>query len=312
MKKTLLLLFILVGMYGYGQVMAVRDSIETFSTRIDTFDIASNDTFPSGDSVCITILDSNSKFSVADCRRIVYSADSFYSGIDSIRYALCDTATICDTATVIIHVRTHWALLPTVRYVEDYTNETDHLFHNIGSCAWFGNAYTLVSKCINADSILWSIESLNCADSLAYFQTDTINFVPEILFPGGYWCGLGRLVVHLTAYNRFGTAMRRDTTSCLRYDGVLEISLPNISLYPSPSSRQLTVDMEQNTDAITSQYNAIDIINMLGQKLKSIPRNGNSKTVQLNVADLPEGIYNATITDDKGATRTLGRFTIAR
>ncbi len=311
MKKTLLLLFILTGLCSYAQVVAVRDTFTVLQASLDTFDLVQNDTFPAGDSVCISLLDSNTRFTLLDCRRVVYSADSFHTGLDSVRYLVCDTAMACDTAITIVNISTDYDLIPLAHYTEYYPEEIDHLFHN-SNCSWFGYQYTLINHSGRADSILWSIQSLYCPDSVRKFRQDTLRFRPANLYGVADYCGSGRLIVHLTATNRYGSFTRTDTSSCLYVEGISEIGLAEIHMSPNPATTILQIDMSQNTDAITSQYSGIDLINMLGQRVKNIPRNGNSKTVQLNVADLPEGIYNATITDAMGETRMLGRFTIER
>ncbi|MBS1686116.1 MAG: T9SS type A sorting domain-containing protein [Bacteroidetes bacterium] len=321
MKKTLLLLITLLSLCGYGQVVAVDDSFTVLQASTDTFDVVANDTFPVGDSVCISLLDSNARFTVLDCRRVVYVADSFYTGMDSIRYVVCDTGMICDTGIIIISADSNSALLPIASFDEDLTyhqnGEHDYLFRcNQSLSGWDGHKIFNTSQ--HSDSILWACRALmsDCSDSVLYLRTDTIIIFPSDisgLYVASPWgCGADNVELRLTAYNKFGIRTICDTSCALGYLGIPKVSLPGISLFPSPASSYVTIDMEQNTDAITSHYSSIDLINTLGQKVRSIPRSGNNKTVQVNMSDMPEGIYMATITDDTGTMRTLGRFTVER
>ncbi len=320
MKKTLLLLFILTGLSSHAQVVAVRDTFTVLQASLDTFDLVQNDTFPAGDSVCISLLDSNTRFTLLDCRRVVYSADSFHTGVDSVRHVVCDTAMACDTNAVFILISADTNLLPQALFAEDTANNfgpypqwSTGLFGCTNSFQGVNGwqDYVLFNTSYKADSIYWTVFEFNTGnypylDTFARFRGDTLIYYPA------YYGYPQTIAVCITALNRYGSTTHCDSSCNLIYEGIKELPLSNISIYPAPASRQLTIDMSQNTDAITSQYSGIDLINMLGQNIKNIPRSGNSKRVQLNVADLPEGIYNATITDATGETRMLGRFTIER
>ncbi len=313
MKKTLLLLFTLAGLCSSGQVVAVEDTFTVLQASSDTFDLVQNDTFPAGDSVCISLLDSNARFALLDCRRVVYSADSFHTGLDSVRYVVCDTAMACDTNAVHLLTSRDTALLPLADFSEITTQIwgpwEQLLFECPISDPWINGwqGHILLNTSQRADSVYWTVFEFSgryqYLDTSINLYGDTVTYYPR---------GSTDVVVCLTALNVYGTTVHCDSSCYLGYEGIQDLTLSNINIYPLPASQQLTIDISQNTDAITSQYSAIDLINMLGQKVKNIPRSGNSKTVQLNVADLPEGIYNATITDEQGETRALGRFTIAR
>ena len=102
MKKTLLILFSLVTLCGYSQIVAKTDSFTFYQARIETFDIVRNDSFPLGDSICITLLDSPVHFTAIDCRHVRYQSDSSFTGVETCRYQLCDTAMLCDTAAIVV------------------------------------------------------------------------------------------------------------------------------------------------------------------------------------------------------------------
>ncbi len=128
----------------------------------------------------------------------------------------------------------------------------------------------------------------------------------DVIIPFGFhW------IVCATVHSFCGSPTICDTVT-IYWEGISEISLSNISLFPNPANNVLTIDMQNNSDEITRNYAAIEIVNALGEKQKSISRKGTSKTVSLDVADLPNGIYLATIVSDKQERRMLGKFTINR
>ncbi len=67
-----------------------------------------------------------------------------------------------------------------------------------------------------------------------------------------------------------------------------------------------------NSDEITRSYSSIEILNAVGEKQKVFPKKGTGKTVPLDVSDLPNGMYLATILSDKHERRMLGKFTVSR
>jgi hypothetical protein len=96
------------------------------------------------------------------------------------------------------------------------------------------------------------------------------------------------------------------------WEGISEVPLAHINLYPTPASQTLIIDMSQNTDDISTHYIAIDLYNALGQKIRTFSKQNNNKIINLPVATLPDGIYLATISDATHTERMLGKFTIAR
>lgn len=393
MKKTLLLLLILTGMYSYGQVVAVNDSLTLFQARVEIIDPLANDTFPPTDSVYVVLADSNVHFTVIDPHHIRYASDSSYTGVETVRYALCDSAG-CDTAAIVITVIPdngyHYIPMPTSAVhaawngfqegMEDglHFRQLNDAVYLHGDTMINGMRYSAIYSepdesgiflyamredssrkvyfrytdhpTANFDTIEHMLYdfSMNVGDSFydtALAYQPKVTSIDTINTPGGLrrrfhianlqelgqntrdsWIeGVGSLEILINAplqpfevwyclstMSIDSQMVFQDTLSCHLILGVADIHLQHIRMYPSPASRQLTIDMEQNTDAITATYHSIDLINMLGQRVKSITRNCNSKTVHINVTDLPEGIYNATITDAAGDTRMLGRFTIER
>ena len=118
-------------------------------------------------------------------------------------------------------------------------------------------------------------------------------------------------IICASVQNFCGVKTVCDTIS-IAWMGISEVSLSNIHLFPNPASNLLTIDMQNNNEEITRNYSSIEILNALGEKQKSVARKGTGKVVSLDVSDLPNGIYLATIVSDKQEKRTLGKFTVSK
>ena len=317
MKLLLLLVFSITTLLSHGQasLRAMPDTFTVLQASVDTFDLAQNDSIPLGDSVCITLLDNTASIVLADCHRIRYSADSFITGIDTLRYVLCHRSGICDTAEIIIFSIADPRLLPIAHFDEDtgfYRNyHRQYLFDSseYNCLTWSVDYHKLYSTSANADSVSWSFLMQPCSYNPINLSEDTVVLRPAVFF--GSSCKTGKVLLRFTAYNRFGFNTLLDTSCFNQLEGISEIPLSGISLYPSPADRILHIDMQQNTDDISTHYSCITITNALGQKARTITP-GTNKLITLNVADLPEGVYIAAITGEAGSTRMLGRFSIDR
>src|ERR1043165_875780 len=157
---------------------------------------------------------------------------------------------------------------------------------------------------VRYDSIQWTFSD---EDSTKTFITNTVQFSFDNLWGSSNW--YQNLYVCLTAYIQFGSSTKCDTICHVTWEGIDEISLASIKLYPSPANAYIFIDMTQNQDEITRNYTAIEIYNAIGEKAKVISER-NNRMVNVSVADMPEGMYMATIVDAKGTRRTLGRFSV--
>lgn len=92
-------------------------------------------------------------------------------------------------------------------------------------------------------------------------------------------------------------------------NGIENIELSNISMFPNPANAVLTIDMKRSNDDITNSFYTIEIINAIGEVQKSV--SVKAKTLTIDVKDLPNGIYFATITGEKHR-KLLGKFSISR
>ena len=91
----------------------------------------------------------------------------------------------------------------------------------------------------------------------------------------------------------------QDTTDCVSVatTGIADVEAHSISIYPNPTSGILMV--EQNNTGILH----IEIISMLGSKLKEFDMTGSKG--QSDISDLPAGIYQVQISDDKQILKGL-------
>ncbi len=112
----------------------------------------------------------------------------------------------------------------------------------------------------------------------------------------------------LTATNQYGTGTKCDTAE-FYCEGINENLLTGISIYPNPANNLLSIDMSGNQDEITRSYTAIEIYDALGGKVKTLNRKGDGKLITISVADLPNDVFVATLIDQTGTRKTLGRFT---
>ena len=323
MKKMLLLIAVLISLNGHAQSLrAMPDTFTVLQASVDTFDLTANDSIPVGDSVCISLVGSPSGFSVLNCNSIIFQPDSFFTGRDTIRYVLCDTAGICDTTTVLVNVNPNLALLPVAGFKQDSTlpylgiGSHYHLFSCQGLYIPECPTYRCVNTSSNFDSIIWQLTSIGpsyCQDSVLYFETDTILINLDLLSQTYHFCYTPHLILRLKAYNRFGVVTISDTSCQIEIcEGIAEVPLANIHIYPNPADKVLTIDMRQNNDAISLNYASIYVYDDLGQRVRSIPRHDSSRLVEIPVASLPDGIYLSTITDATGREMMLGRFTVVK
>ena len=272
--------------------VAVADVSTVLQPSSANINVTGNDNSPSNDPFCITSVYGSPYFTVLDCNNLTFIPDSTFTGNDTAWYIECNTGqpTLCDTASIIVTVTQNPALWPAV---------------NFSVYAPLCQGVLGVNHSINADSIVWYFHDVHTGDGTpdAYFyQVDSAKY-------GSDTSGGIEFQICLTAYNKFGSNSKCDSISAV-CEGITEVQLSGIHLYPNPTSSQLTVDMRDNTDAITKNYNAIEIYNVVGQKVKTINKTGQSDVVSFSVTQLPGGIYFATIVDSNGAKSVLGKFTV--
>lgn len=267
--------------------VAVDDAASVLQPDGGSINVTGND-INSGGAFCITsIYPSSSVFSINGCDSITYSPDSTFTGNDTVWYVICDNSqpTFCDTAKLVITSQSNPALLP-VANLRSYMSYCQGLF--------------AIDESTNSDSSVLSFQSsgISTYPDTVFYNQDSVNY--NISEGGVSW------QICLTVYNQFGSTSVCDTvvSGCL---SISEVQLGNVSLYPNPTNNQFTIDMSNNTDAAVLNYKTIDIYNALGELvIGSISNKG--RVVSVSVADLPSGMYVATLTDANGIRKTLGRF----
>ena len=293
---------------GNNAPVATDDTASTTQPNSITVNVVANDFDADvADTLCVSILSLSNHFSTdsTNCQNIIYTPDSSFVGNDTCLYMVCDNGNpvLCDTAMLIVSVT---ACSPPL------FNLNPSCGANSDFCYWSGY---IVTAGLTSDSIHWHITSL---DNIAFIDTsivndDTLSYSfgfpiqgVDIDLPLNF-----EYIICATAQNSCGSNTICDTIS-VRWLSISEISLSNISLFPNPANNVLTIDMQNNSDEITRSYSSIEIVNVLGEKQKSISRKGTGKTVSLDVADLPNGVYLVAIISYKHERRVLGKFTISR
>lgn len=269
---------------------ANNDAVTILQPADTTVDVTNNDAAGStGNGFCITAIIGSSNFSVAGCDHITFDADSSYTGTETCIYIICDNSqpTLCDTATLTVTVTPNAAMQPPVASFEANN--------------WCDIQY-VYNTSTNYTAASWTIEVF---PNNPFGYNDTLIVGDTAGYSGTYFPNSR---VCLTVTNAFGSDVYCDTVRNSPCPGINEIGLSNIHLYPNPASSYITIDMSDNNDEVTKNYMTIEVYNILGEKQKQFARNSTEKVVNLNINELPQGMYIATIVGSKGERRTLGRF----
>ena len=281
-------------------INAVNDSFSVLQASVDTFNVIANDTIlPNGDSACISLLSGSASFTVLNCTQILYRPDSTFTGNDTCRYSLCDTSGICDTATVVVKVNPNPALLPVAGFMQDTVfaylgfGFGSNLFQcntgYVAECA----AYEIGSTSVNFDSLIWEISSLqtNCVDSPIYYHTDTISFELNNLVGHVWHCFTPKILVCLTAYNKFGSTTYCDTSCIIGIcEGINEVPFASFDVFPNPFSDQVNVSIDASTSARVN-VSISDDLGRLVYQTGDRQINSGKQTLTLPLTSEAAGIY---------------------
>lgn len=297
---------------GNHAPVANDDTASTTQPNAVTVNVVTNDIDADlADTLCTSILSLSNHFSTdsTNCHNIIYTPDSSFVGHDTCMYVVCDNGSpvLCDTGMFVVTVNA--CSVPDFQITYLCADNSPAPSWGCGWCAKF------IVQGLQYDSLSWEFSSYQ--GGLAYdtlvTNDDTLStgfnsFCSDVdvIIPFGFdW------IVCATVHSFCGSRTVCDTVT-IYWEGIEELPLSNISLFPNPTNNVLTIDMQNNNEEIVRSYAAIDIVNALGQKQKSMARKGTNKIVSLNVTDLPNGIYLATIVSDKKERRMLGKFTINR
>lgn len=114
-----------------------------------------------------------------------------------------------------------------------------------------------------------------------------------------------------TAMTTFGYYFKHGTSNAIQnqaffdnYKVVMDPTLStnsfdfvSTSLYPNPAKNQLTISSKKS-------FNAIEIVNLLGQKVKDIANKQGETTLTLDLSDLQNGTYIVKLNSNEGVSTT--------
>ncbi|MES2620255.1 MAG: PKD domain-containing protein [Bacteroidota bacterium] len=274
--------------------IAVTDTVTLLqATSITIFHVATNDVDPDNDNICLTAVWGSpyvTEYIGGSCDMVTIAPDSSFVGTDTAWYQLCDNGTpvLCDTGMIIFTVTADPNLLPVAGFTA--------AGFAYGNCT----GATTTSNSTGASSLAWNFHPFSPVRSDSTYTTNAVQYYGDMSSIISQ-----RVQVCLTATNQFGTSTLCDTVDLSCVTAINNVSLEAVSLYPNPVVNYLMIDLNSTHDEI---YSAIEIYNALGEKVKAIER-GNAKVISVQVSELPQGMYVATIVNAKGTRSTLGRFT---
>jgi len=270
--------------------------------------VGNNDTDPDGDNICITSVYGSPAFAdagIGNCTSIRYTPDSTFTGSDTCWYIICDNGSpvLCDTGMFVVNSIANPALLPVASFSFNC---------NYGSSLHVD----LINTSSNSTGLAqWKITQTAFMhaypDSLFLMTGDTVSFTPvlrsELAYPDSVFACL-------VVSNAFGQDSTCQYTCLVVWESIREISLSGIQLYPNPANNIITIDMTLNQEEATRNYSAIEIYNALGERVKLVGENTNkgNKLVNISLAELTGGMYQASLLDSKGTRRSLGRFVVQK
>lgn len=226
-----------------------------------------------------------------------YNSNLSFIGRDTCFYRVHRSEpSLIDTGMVIFDVISDSTLLPVADFDIEYFGCQGISFYNTSINYSSVGKWYLDTRFVYNPTITYNQDTI-------YYNVDSHYIVP----PDGNLYLEGAITLFVS--NEFGNAWTTRSYSNKCVVGINDISLSNIFLYPNPTNSYITIDMSNNDNEITRSYAAIEIYNALGQMQKEFMRSGVSNILSLNISEVPQGIYLATIVSINGERRTLGRFT---
>jgi len=128
--------------------------------------------------------------------------------------------------------------------------------------------------------------------------------------PNHTYAANGAYNVCLTVTNPSGSNTYCDTVKItgIQPSSINSILLSNIKIYPNPASTTISINLENSTNEIQAEFTAVEIYNVLGEKVKLQDRKDQSKVITISLMDLPKGMYLATILHSTGLRSTIASF----
>jgi hypothetical protein len=248
-----------------------------------------------GDSLCIAELIGAplSVIDSLDCNTIIYTADTFTFGNDTCYYVVCDNGSpiMCDTARLIVTVGPNTALRPVADFEIDSVRTT--------ICGIFMVINTSVGDTGVGFWRIWP----------GYQSTGFTTYGDTAFYWRAYpWQFFGRVCLYVSNFWGSDTLCRNYPETGIVCVGLDDIGYNPIQLYPNPASDILFVELNEE---VGEPEATLDIINVLGEKQKSLVGITPGKKHSIDVGDLPEGIYGVYINTGNNSA-PLQKFIISR
>jgi hypothetical protein len=277
-RKGVLHIFNVAGSGNHAPI-ATNDTASTVQLMSVSVNVLTNDVDADGDTLCIKSIIASPRFAMdtTGCSSITFSADSFTMGNDTCYYIVCDNDTLplCDTGMMVVNTGINHSLLPIADFVISFENFTCY------------NLTTINTSIGDTGKAVWVFKpQFGQPDMTLYGDTGYyLNF--------NMWGYYGEVCLYVS--NQFGS-----DSVCHSYqyicEGVSEISLPDVRLYPNPVANELNITVDESL--VGAQLN---IYNINGELL----RGSQVQTLKfkLKTDNLPVGLYIAEIKTKEASVR---------
>lgn len=269
-----------------------------------------NDTDPDNDPLCVTAVWGSpaSWLTIAGCNSVVYNpTDSVFSSVDTFYYKVCDNKSpqLCDTGMVIVNVGA--CAWPTASLIKTCQSTITP-----NACDFFAK-YAISHSAV--DSIKWHLTNINGGipfdtiinhrDSIGITSWPTLQQYPNYVLVSLS----SQFQVCCELYSSCGVRSICDTLRLAITDGINEINLTSVKLYPNPASGKLNIDLSALSSEDRTGITAIVLYDALGQKVQSLSYQ-QQPVMNTDIAGLPSGIYTFCVSSSSNAKKTIGRIQV--
>ena len=225
------------------------------------------------------------------CGTIAYTPYITHSGLDTFYYSSCytQTATLCDTAMVIVNVILSKPLVDFV-WIEDSPCVAEV----------FDNG-------LLADSVHWTVQYTTGNGTNENYGNINHFYLTANQADSGF-----QAEVCQTGYNTTG-----DSTVCYTFwiqctinTGIISLASAHLRVYPDPASDRVQIDMSGMDHSVIDVASSIVVYDMIGKELKTISvtelANG------ISISDLSPGIYLIGLLDKSQNRKLMSKFEVMR
>ncbi len=277
---------------GNNAPVAFDDTVSLNQGGTIIFHVAGNDIDPDGDNVCMTSVWGSTFVTEqigGSCDMVLIAPDTCFSGTFTFNYAICDNGNpaLCDTGLV------------TATVVPDASLVAQSFF-DISQVVYDCSSITAPNASTNYTSSQWIV---HVQSSSTYDTISSNNLLLQNLSNV-----FSPIEICLTVSNQCSS-----NTFCNTYnavcDGLYDVPLSIIKVYPNPASQQITVsvlDKDLNGD--------IDVViaDIQGRRLKQQKFNSTDGITTISVNDLAAGFYTLTLQNTNGQLIGRSKFTISK